>query len=278
MPDSGQAAFGGKPHWAGTLLYVPILYGVGWLLSRPVMWFFPALRPDQLDLIGALLALILLLLTLPWRLRNGLGVQEPWRFLGLVGSSGQILGTWLRGVLKAAALLFVVVFVLLLVGAARWRGFESLNGATILNALALTLGVGFAEELIFRGWLWGELTAVLSRPKALFYQALFFGLVHPWWRLPGFTAIGLLGGLILLGVALGLQRRADSGRLWGAMGLHGGLVGGWFAIQSGPLSLMPSGPEWLMGPGGVGGINPIGGFVGWFALAAMIMIRRSWWS
>lgn len=278
MVDPGKGLVGPQPHWLGTLLYVPVLYGVGWLISRPFLWLVPSLRPDQGDLIGAMLALILLLISLPWRLRLGLGVAEPWRFLGLVGPPGRILSSWLRGTLKAAVLLLVVASGLLLAGVARWRGWAGLDGAEILNALALAVGVGFAEELVFRGWLWGELGQLVGRRQALLYQAILFGLVHPWWRVPGLGAAGLLGGLILLGLVLGLQRRADAGALWGAIGLHGGLVGGWFALQAGPLALTASGPEWLLGPGGLGETNPIGGVIGWLALAGLILIRRPWWS
>ena len=280
MQDSGKApaARGPHTHWLGALLYVPVLYGGGWLLSRPLAFLVPSLRGDQVDLIGALLALLLLLVSLPWRLRTGLGVDEPWKYVGLVGPPGRIGATWLRGTLKAAALLAVVVVGLLLVGAAQWRGQQGLTGAEILNALALALGVGFAEELVFRGWLWAELGERLGRRQALWGQALLFGLVHPWWRLPGLAGASLLAGLILLGLVLGLQRRADGGALWGAMGLHGGLVGGWFALQAGPLALAASGPEWLIGAAGAGGANPIGGVISWLALGGLALLRRRWWS
>jgi len=258
------------------LLYVPVLYAVGWLLSRPLALLVPSLRVDQVDLIGALLALLLLLVSLPWRLRRGLGVAEPWRFVGLVGPPGRIVVTWLRGTLKAAALLVVVVLGLLLAGAASWRGLQGLTGAEILNALALAVGVGFAEELVFRGWLWGELGERLGRGQAFGGQALLFGLVHPWWRLPGLGGAGLLAGLTLLGVVLGLQRRADGGALWGAMGLHGGLVGGWFALQAGLLVVLPAAPHWLAGPGGASP-NPIGGLLGWLGLGGLLWLRRRWW-
>lgn len=280
MRDSGKGPGQGghQSHWLGALLYVPVLYGLGWLLSRPLTLLPPSLRADQVDLIGALLALVLLLLSLPWRLRVGLGVTKPWRFVGLVGPPGRIVATWLRGALKAAVLLLVVVLGLLLTGAAHWRGPQGLTGAEILNALALAIGVGFAEELVFRGWLWGELGERLGRRQALWAQALLFGLVHPWWRLPGLGGAGLLAGLTLLGVVLGLQRRADGGALWGAMGLHGGLVGGWFALQAGPLDMATAGPGWLVGPNAAGGANPIGGAIGWLALGGLALLRRHWWS
>ena len=89
--------------------------------------------------------------------------------------------------------------------------------------------------------------------------------------------LGLLGGLLLLGLALGLQRRADGGLLWGAVGLHGGLVGGWFALQSGLIQLSPAAPAWLVGPGGANP-NPIGGLFGWLGLGLLLWVRRRWWS
>ena len=96
------------------------------------------------------------------------------------------------------------------------------------------------------------------------------------YQLPGFEAIGLLVGLVLLGLALALQRRADHGALWGSVGLHGGLVGGWFALQAGLISVPEAGPTWLLGPGGVSP-NPIGGLLGWAGLAGLILVRRRWW-
>jgi len=74
-------------------------------------------------------------------------------------------------------------------------------------------------------------------------------------------------------VALGLQRRADGGLLWGAIGLHGGLVGGWFALQAGLLELLPQAPSWR-GRAARRQSDPIGGLVGWLGLAALLWLRR----
>lgn len=274
MQGSGGSPASPRLPWWSTLLYVPVLYGLGWLLSRPLGPLFPGWRPDQVDLAGVAIALVLLLLSLPWRLRRCWGCEAPWRQLGVVGPPAAVARALVRGLLKALLLLAPLVLVLLACGAARWRG--SLEPAAWLNALALLLGVGFAEELLFRGWLWGELGLRLAPPRALLAQALVFALVHPWYRLPGLGAPALLGGLILLGVALALQRRADGGLLWGAVGLHGGLVGGWFALQAGLLEMGPQAPAWLIGSGGAGA-NPIGGLAGWLGLALLISVRRRWW-
>jgi MYXO-CTERM domain-containing protein len=266
-----NAACGPRP--LGTLLYLPLLYGVGWLLVRPVGMVLPALRPDQLDLLGVLTAFALFLLTLPRRLRRAWGEPHPWQRLGLATDPGNGLRALWRGALKALLLLALVVGALLISGQARWSGV--LTAAAMANAVAL-LGVGFAEELIFRGWLWGELELLIGAPRALVGQAVIFGLIHPWYRAPGAEAIGLLGGLILLGLALALQRRADGGSLGGAVGLHGGLVAGWFALLAGLIELSPATPAWLVGPGGASP-NPIGGVLGWLGLGALLWVRRQWW-
>jgi len=217
------------------------------------------------------------------------GVEQPWQQLGLVPARGSavMLACWraviqalLRGLLKALLLLAPLMLLLLLLGQARWLG--ELGGAELANAIALVLGVGFAEELLFRGWLWGELECLVGARRALGLQAAVFALLHPWTRLLNpvdlphvLQALGLLGGLVLLGLVLALQRRADGGLLWGAVGLHGGLVGGWFALQNGLIELSPGAPAWLVGPGGANP-NPIGGLIGWLGLLTLLWVRRRW--
>ncbi|MEB3183348.1 MAG: CPBP family intramembrane glutamic endopeptidase [Cyanobacteriota bacterium] len=251
---------------------MPLLYGAGWLLSRPLALLAPGWRPDQVDLAGAVIALLLLLLSLPLRLQRAWGAHQPWRRLGLTGGDpaaggqGPVPGL-LQGVLLAAALLAPVLGVLLLGGQAQWRG--TLPPTLLANGLALFLGVGFAEELLFRGWLWGELELQMPRQRAQGLQALLFALVHPWYRLPPFPGLALLGGLTLLGLALAGLRRRQNGNLWGPIGLHGGLVGGWFVLQKGLLEIGPGAPSWLVGPG-KGDVNPIGGLLGWLGLGLLL--------
>lgn len=275
IPPSAEVPNPTRPHGWGTLLYVPLLYGAGWLLSRPLALVAPGWRSDQVDLAGLVVALLLLLVTLPVRLRRVWQEPHPWERLGVAVPPAVGLRSGVRGLLKALALLVLVAGALLLAGQAQWLG--ELHGALLLNGLLLLLGVGFAEELLFRGWLWGELDLKVGPQRALLLQAVIFALLHPWYRAPGLEAVGLLGGLVLLGLVLALQRRADGGSLWGAVGLHGGLVGGWFLVQKGLLQISPAAPAWWVGPGGAD-INPIGGLIGWIGLGALLWVRRRWWN
>ena len=269
-PPAGIA----RIHWWGTLLYVPLLYGAGWVAARPLALLVPQWRLDQVDLAGAAIALLLLVATLPWRLRRTWGSATPWQELGLVVPLRAALRAYLRGLLKAVLLLGGVCSALLLLGMAHWGPLPA--WPVLVNAIALLLGVGFAEELLFRGWLLGELTLQLGRQRGLLLQAALFSLLHTRLHLPPASLVPLLGGLVLLGLALGLQRRADGGALWGAIGLHGGLVGGWFALEQGWLVLAPTTPAWLIG-GTASSANPIGGLLGWLGLILLLLARRRWW-
>ncbi|MGB5240388.1 MAG: CPBP family intramembrane glutamic endopeptidase [Prochlorococcaceae cyanobacterium] len=267
--------------WIGTLLYLPLLYGLGWLTVQPLVatGLLGGWRADQIALLGTGLSFLLLLLTLPLRLGRAWGERQPWRALGVAMGWGVGLRSLLRGLLKALLLLVFVAGLLLISGQARWNG--GLTSAQVVNAVLLILGVGFAEELVFRGWLWGELRQRLgggaqADQRALIAQAAVFSLAHTRFNLGLAPMAGLLVGLLLLGLALGLQRRADGGSLWGAVGLHGGLVGGWFSLLAGPLQISPTVPLWLAGPGGADP-NPIGGWLGGAGLAALIWVRRRFW-
>lgn len=262
------SATGLRPRWLGTLLYpaglVTLFLGLQLLLG---LLEVPA---QQRAAVAALPTVAALLLSLPLRLRRAWGSSEPWRTLGVRTTAPALARSLLRGVLKALLLLALVSAGLALAGQLSWQ--PRLSPALALNALLLGLGVGFAEELLFRGWLLGELSLLLGRQRALLLQAAVFSLVHTRFDLPAPALLGLLGGLLLLGLALGLQRRADGGLLWGAVGLHGGLVGGWFLLLQGLATINPTAPGWLIGPA-----NPIGGVLGWGGLGLLLLARRRWW-
>lgn len=254
--------------WWGTLLYPATL--VALFLGCQGLAGLVGIGEGQRASLAAIPAVLALVVSLPQRLKRQWGEADPWRSLGVVGPWPAALQALLRGLLKAAALLALVVFGLQSAGALSWQ--LQTSAAVLLNGLVLALGVGFAEELLFRGWLLGELGLQLGRQRALWLQAALFSLVHTRFNLPLLPLLGLLGGLLLLGLALGLQRRSDGGLLWGALGLHGGLVGGWFVLNQGLIALQPGTPSWLSGPA-----NPIGGGLGWLGLGLLLWARRRWW-
>jgi membrane protease YdiL (CAAX protease family) len=254
--------------WAGTVLYPAALVAV--FLGCQVLGGLVGIPPQHRAAAAAVPAVLALVWSLPLRIRHQWGEARPWQTLGVRGPAAGVLKALLRGLIKAVLLLALVLAGLGLAGHIQWQ--PQLSPSLLLNALALGLGVGFAEELLFRGWLLGELQRHLGPRAGLTAQAVVFSLVHTRFNLPLLQLLGLLGGLLLLGLALGLQRRADGGLLWGAVGLHGGLVPGWFVLHTGLVQIGADAPAWLMGPA-----NPIGGVLGWLGLALLLWVRRRWW-
>ena len=254
------------------MLLIPLLYVLGWIICAPLVWL--GLSSSQHSLAGTLTSVLLLVLLLPAWCRYRWDTRHCWRSLGISGGGRggrrRLSSALLRGLLLATFLLALVTVALLMGSWAHWLGEWSLSRS--LNALALLLVVGLTEELIFRGWLWRELDQLIGPASAVAGQALIFSLVHTRFNLGFWPMMTLLIGLLLLGLCLAVQRRLDGGSLWGCVGLHGGLVAGWFLLQSGLLQLSPDAPSWLVGPGS-SNANPLGGAIGLGGLLGLLSLQ-----
>ena len=263
-----------QPVWLPTVLFIPLLYALGWLAALPLTLL--GLPTDQLSLTGTVLSFVLFLALMHRWVAVRWSAEKPWAALGICRANPQEQPTpaaaLLKGLLIAAGLLTVITSVVLLEGSGDWRG--EVDATQLTNAVLLCLGVGFAEELIFRGWLWAELNQMLGSRRGAVAQASIFSLVHTRFNLGLGAMSGLLVGLFLLGMVLARQRQSDRGSLWGCIGLHGGLVAGWFLLQSGLLELSPNAPSWVVGPGG-NAPNPLGGAVGLISLLILLLIQRT---
>ena len=263
-----------QPAWLPTVLFIPLLYAMGWLAAVPLTLL--GLPTDQLSLTGTVLSFALFLLGMPRWAALRWSESRPWAALGIRGAKPQKqpapAAALLKGLLIAAGLLMVITSVVLIDGSGNWRG--EVDATQLTNAVLLCLGVGFAEELIFRGWLWAELNQMLGSRRGAVAQASIFSLVHTRFNLGLGPMAGLLIGLFLLGLVLARQRQSDRGSLWGCIGLHGGLVAGWFLLQNGLLQLSPNAPPWLVGPGGHSP-NPLGGLIGILSLLILLLIQRT---
>ena len=263
-----------QPVWLPTVLFIPLLYALGWLAAVPLTLL--GLPTDQLSLTGTVLSFVLFLLVMPRWAALRWSESRPWAALGIRGAKPQEqpspAGALLKGLLIAAGLLMVITSVVLIDGSGNWRG--EVDATQLTNAVLLCLGVGFAEELIFRSWLWTELQEMIGSRRAAWAQAGIFSLVHTRFNLGLGAMGGVLIGLFLLGMVLARQRQSDRGSLWGCIGLHGGLVAGWFLLQNGLLQLSPNAPPWLVGPGGHSP-NPLGGLIGILSLLILLLIQRT---
>ncbi|MGK7912760.1 MAG: lysostaphin resistance A-like protein [Synechococcus sp.] len=124
-----------------------------------------------------------------------------------------------------------------------------------LNAIATAVAVGFAEELLFRGWVLEELRLDYPDWLAATVTTLVFAVVHQW----GLQLVGLL----LVGAILVRSKYLTGDRLGLSIGLHTGWVLAISAVNiSDWVGYTAAIPDWVTGVGG----NPLAGLVGWLTL------------
>lgn len=141
-----------------------------------------------------------------------------------------------------------------------WQG-------AIAPGMLTSLGVGFAEEMLFRGWILSELERDYSPRTALISASLVFAILHFIKPLNLILATwSQFAGLMMMSVVLAIARRRCGGRLGVAIGLHGGLVWCYYIVNT-THWLKPTGvaPEWVTGISG----NPIAGIMGLLFLMAI---------
>ncbi len=178
--------------------------------------------------------------------------------------------------IKGLSLGVVITFTLFglegLLGWVAWQSPTMFLPQLILEGLLSALGVGFAEELVFRGWLLDELQRDYRPNISLWIDALIFATSHfikPLSEIirtfPQFPA------LLLLGLTLVWAKRGSKGRLGISIGLHAGLVWGYYMINVGQM-VQYSGavPEWITGVDK----NPLAGVMGLVFLGAVALWMR----
>ncbi|NJN76005.1 MAG: CPBP family intramembrane metalloprotease [Synechococcaceae cyanobacterium RL_1_2] len=138
------------------------------------------------------------------------------------------------------------------------------------EGMATGLGVAWAEETLFRGWLWYELEQDYTKQKTLWLTSIVFATLHflkpiaeivrtwPTWP-----------GLLLLALILGNTKRSHGNRLGTAIGLHGGMVWTYYIFNVGGLiQYPPNVSPWLTGIDQ----NPIAGLMGIMGLIILGII------
>lgn len=142
----------------------------------------------------------------------------------------------------------------------------------ILEGLVSATAVGFAEELLFRGWLLDELQRDY-RPKAVLWAVtLIFASLHFIKPLPDMLRTApQFPGLILLGLTLVWAKRGSKNRLGLSIGIHAGLIWGYYIINVGQLiKYSKQVPDWITGVNQ----NPLAGVVGIVFLSGIALVMR----
>ncbi len=252
-----------SPKLLSTIIFIPFLYIFGWVLATPIILL--GLNKENISLIGTIFTFLIFVLSLPKWFEIRWGLKNTWTLLGVnkANRNKKLILYFLKGFLLSTVLISIILIPIIFMQWGIWIGKISAN--IILNAIFLIIGIGFAEELIFRGWLLEELKNQFGLKKAIIIQSLIFSIVHIGFNLPFWQMISILTGLFLLGILLSLIRLNDKNSLWGCIGLHGGLVGLWFIINNGLLLISKNSPVWLVGPGSIN-TNPLGGLFGIFLM------------
>ncbi len=248
-----------RPRILSTILFIPFLYVLGWILAKPL--FFIGLGKENISLIGTIFTFSLFVISIPKWFEIRWGFNNPWQIVGIksIDKKENRFFYLLKGFLYSIILLSLILIPIINNQWGNWSG--NLSSETLLNSLLLIIGIGFAEELVFRGWLLEELKNQYGLKKAIVFQALVFSIVHIGFDMPAWQMISIIFGLFLLGIVLSIIRIKDQNSLWGCAGLHGGLVGIWFLINNGLVEISKDAPIWLIGPGNIN-TNPLGGFYG----------------
>jgi uncharacterized protein len=260
--------------WRRIFIFLGLL-AIAWLpIAAPIYWL--GYRSERTD-ITEIIALALLYLGFLWGLpRWGRAIHQwpnPLARCGLIWHSqtARDLGLALMiGVLGVFSLFGIET----LLGWATPATPSPRLARFVVEGLIMALAVGLAEELLFRGWILTELEQSYRPRAALVMDALFFASTHfikPWAEIvrtfPQFL------GLVLLGMALVWARRTGqrqgkgkTGSLGYPIGLHAGLIWGYYIVNVGNLSRYTErAPEWVTGIDS----NPLAGLLGLLLLGAI---------
>ncbi len=208
---------------------------------------------------------------LPWWNQAVYVRKKPFEFFGLVGSQRNFLG-FLQGWGMGFSALLSLYFIQGLLGLLEWQPVTIPLGQLLGGGLLSSVGVGFIEELVFRGWILTELEADYSLSISMWSNALIFAALHfikplnvmlimlP--QFPGLTTMGLL---------MILAKRSQQNLLGVSIGLHAGTIGVVYLIDVGKMVKYTNRlPDWITGAGtpaaGLMGIIGLMSLAGFFAL------------
>ncbi|MEO1430439.1 MAG: lysostaphin resistance A-like protein [Cyanobacteria bacterium J06633_8] len=178
----------------------------------------------------------------------------------------------LRGVAIGLISVLALFIIQGMLGWLVWQppGFSMLQ--LVLEGLLTGLGVAFAEELFFRGFIYDELQRDYNKRVVTGATAIIFAVLHFIKPLPVIISTSpQFLGLLLLGLACVWAKRTSRGRLGLPIGLHGGLVWGNYIIEVGKL-IKYSGtvPQWVTGVNN----NPLAGVMGLLSLTLLALWMR----
>lgn len=206
--------------------------------------------------------------------------RHIWQTYGLVATrqNGMEL---LQGLVMGLLSLFILFLLQGWLGWLQWQPLSWTVFKVIAEGSLTGLGTGFAEELVFRGWMLDELQRDYSLRTSLWADSFIFAILH--FSKPLAEAIRTspqFPGLLLLGLTLVWAKRSTRsqqsrfqqrkepslGRLGLSIGLHAGFVWGYYIVNVGQLVQYTGRvPQWVTGVDR----NPLAGVMGILLLSLL---------
>ena len=184
------------------------------------------------------------------------------------------------GLFSLFSLFILEIFLGLLV----WHSPSEKLPKIILEGLLVSIGIGFAEELLFRGWLLDELERNYQPKVVLWMSSIVYAVLHfikpleeilrTWLQFPGLVLLGLIFVWAKRSSGKKSNKFTDKKQelLGLPMGIHAGLVWGYYIINVGGLvKYSEEVEEWLVGIDG----NPLAGVMGLLFLGAIALWIRN---
>ena len=140
---------------------------------------------------------------------------------------------------------------------------------TISEGLLSAIGIAIAEELLFRGWLLDELQRDYGKLASIYLSAGMFAWGHFFKPIEEIMRTAVtFPALLLLGIALVLAKYRHGDRLGISIGIHAGLVWGYYIVNVGQIiEYTNEVPAWVTGIDG----NPIAGIMGLVFLTVLVL-------
>jgi membrane protease YdiL (CAAX protease family) len=199
--------------------------------------------------------------------------QQPHLFkhYGLAGTRQNGLNL-LKGLSIGLLFTFSLFALEALLGWIKFQPPQSTLPLIIFQGFLSALGIALAEELVFRGWLLDELQRDYSPKTALWANAIIFAVSH--FLKPLSEAIRTFPtfpALLLLGLTLVWAKRSTGGLLGLPIGIHWGIVWGYYILNVGKLIASSNQVSpWITGVDG----NPASGFMGILFLSILAVWMR----
>lgn len=243
-------------------LWLPMAGIIGWQVREA----------NQVTILAMTALFLVFLGLLPLWGRRVHRYRQPFAQLGWVVSRQSVLELG-QGVGLGAGSIFALFVLQGWLGWITWQPVPLPVARLAIEAGLVGLGVGLAEELLFRGWLLNELEQDYPPRRSLWLNSTMFAVLHFLKPIAVILqTLPQLVGLVLLGMALVWAKRAVQGRLSLPIGLHAGLVSGLYFLQVGQLvNVTHQVPAWVTGLQG----NPLAGLVGLAGLAGLAVGMRS---